>query len=96
MKTARYNAAVAGAVMALAASLALMFYGPRDSLGWVPVGILAETVFWPGVMAGSIVGEWTGSVQTGWAAGIAAMTLLGAALGTLIGGVIELFSEQRR
>ena len=86
-----HKSVVISAAVALVTSLAYMVFAPRDLLGWEPVGILADTVFLPGVEAGRFLAvHWVHTVAFGWAVGIFTMTAIGAGLGLFIGVVCRM------
>ena len=91
MKTKKLEYTVIGAGAALLASLACIFFAPSDYNWGVRHGILANTIFLPGVLASISVGEyWADSVGDGWAIGIGmavgifTMMVIGGGLGLLI------------
>ena len=64
---------------------------PRERFMGVPQRIFAHTVFWPGVVAGIVVGQyWAYSeendcaVGIGWAAGISTMMAIGLIIGLFV------------
>jgi hypothetical protein len=94
MKKTALKFAGIGATLALVTSLVFLFFGPKDILGWEPVGILADTVFWPGFKAGVYAANhWGAGLAGGWAVGVLTMTVIGAMLGLAIGGIIGLWKR---
>jgi hypothetical protein len=84
MKNYAFTFSALFALMCLLATLGYVLFGPKDMFG-IPDPQWARVLFYPGVLAGLLVGEHVTSARPAcYAAAIVAMTVVGALLGAAV------------